>query len=80
MELWLHAHIALLLDWLSLPLNGLPTVFIVSLISATLLPLASEPVVFGLVKLNPELFWSAIAVATVGNTCLLYTSPSPRDS
>jgi membrane protein YqaA with SNARE-associated domain len=68
MELWLHAHIALLLDWLSLAHNGLPTVFIVSLISATLLPLASEPAVFGLVKLNPELFWSAIAVATAGNT------------
>ena len=68
MELWLHAHIALLLDWLSLPINGLPTVFIVSLISATLLPLGSEPVVFGLIQLNPELFWPAIAVATVGNT------------
>jgi hypothetical protein len=39
MELWLQAHITLLLDWLSLPHNGLPTVFIVSLISATLLPL-----------------------------------------
>lgn len=68
MELWLQAHITLLLDWLSLPHNGLPTVFIVSLISATLLPLGSEPVVFGLIKLNPDLFWPTIAVATVGNT------------
>ena len=68
MELWLHAHITLLFDWLSLPHNGLPMVFIVSLISATLLPLGSEPVVFGLIKLNPELFWPAIAVATAGNT------------
>ena len=40
----------------------------VSFISATLLPLASEPVVFGLVKLNPDLFWPAILVATAGNT------------
>lgn len=53
---------------LALPQYGLSTVFVVSFISATLLPLGSEPVVFGLVKLNPELFWPAIAVATVGNT------------
>jgi membrane protein YqaA with SNARE-associated domain len=38
------------------------------LISATLLPLGSEPAVFGLVKLNPDLFWSAVLVATLGNT------------
>lgn len=68
METWIHAHIALLLGWLSLPENGLSTVFIVSFISATLLPLGSEPAVFGLIKLNPELFWGAIWVATAGNT------------
>jgi hypothetical protein len=27
-----------------------------------------EPAVFGLVKLNPELFWPAMLVATAGNT------------
>ena len=53
---------------LALPEFGLSTVFVVSLVSATLLPLGSEPVVFGLVKLNPELFWPAILVATAGNT------------
>ena len=42
--------------------------FAVSFISATLLPLGSEPAVFGLVKLNPDLFWSAIGIATIGNT------------
>ena len=68
METWIHAHIAQLLGWLSLPENGLSTVFIVSFISATLLPLGSEPAVFGLIKLNPELFWEAILVATAGNT------------
>lgn len=57
-----------LLQWLALPRFGLSTVFIVSLISATLLPLGSEPAVAGLVQLNPQLFWPAIAVATVGNT------------
>ncbi|MCY7369852.1 MAG: DedA family protein, partial [Polaromonas sp.] len=43
-----------LLDLLALPEFGLSTVFVVSFISATLLPLGSEPVVFGLVKLNPD--------------------------
>jgi membrane protein YqaA with SNARE-associated domain len=57
-----------LLLWLSLPEVGLSTVFVVSLVSATLLPLGSEPAVFGLVKLNPDLFWPAILVATAGNT------------
>lgn len=57
-----------LLSWLALPQHGLSTVFVVSFISATLLPMGSEPAVFGLVKLNPDLFWPAIAVATVGNT------------
>ncbi len=57
-----------LLQMLALPQYGLGTVFVVSFISATLLPLGSEPVVFGLVKLNPGLFWPAILVATAGNT------------
>jgi membrane protein YqaA with SNARE-associated domain len=30
--------------------------------------MGSEPAVFGLVKLNPELFWAAVLVATAGNT------------
>lgn len=57
-----------LLHWLALPQFGLSTVFVVSFISATLLPLGSEPAVFGLIKLNPGLFWPAILVATAGNT------------
>lgn len=64
MPTWLDA----LLTALALPQFGLSTVFVVSFISATLLPLGSEPVVFGLVKLNPDLLWPAIAVATAGNT------------
>lgn len=57
-----------LLAWLALPKFGLSTLFVVSFVSATLLPLGSEPAVFGLIKLNPDLFWSAIFVATAGNT------------
>jgi membrane protein YqaA with SNARE-associated domain len=57
-----------LMHWLALPEVGLSTVFVVAFVSATLLPMGSEPAVFGLVKLNPELFWPAVLVATVGNT------------
>jgi len=64
----MEAWIDWLLVLLALPKFGLSTVFIVAFISATLLPLGSEPVVFGLVKLNPDLFWPAILVATAGNT------------
>jgi membrane protein YqaA with SNARE-associated domain len=64
MEAWMTT----LLQTLSLPEYGLGTAFVVAFLSATLLPLGSEPVVFGLVKLNPELFWPAIGVATLGNT------------
>jgi membrane protein YqaA with SNARE-associated domain len=64
MDAWLEQLLLLL----ALPEFGLSSVFVVSFISATLLPLGSEAVVFGLIKLNPELFWPTIAVATVGNT------------
>ncbi|HEY6132981.1 MAG TPA: YqaA family protein [Rubrivivax sp.] len=64
METWLHS----LMTALALPKFGLSTVFVVSLVSATLLPLGSEPAVFGLVKLNPQMFWPAVLVATAGNT------------
>ena len=64
MEAWIHQ----LLQWLALPELGLSTVFVVALVSATLLPLGSEPVVAALVSANPDLFWPAIVVATAGNT------------
>ncbi len=64
MEAWIDPLLALL----ALPKFGLGTVFVISFVSATLLPLGSEPAVFGLVKLNPALFWPAILVATAGNT------------
>ena len=68
MEAWFQTHLSALMTTLALPEFGLSTVFLVSLVSATLLPLGSEPAVFGLVKLNPDLFWPAIGVATLGNT------------
>ncbi len=57
-----------LLTALALPSLGLPAVFVVALVSATLIPMGSEPAVFALVKLNPGLFWPAILVASAGNT------------
>lgn len=61
---WINHLLALL----ALPQYSFGTVFLVSFISATLLPLGSEPVVFGLIQLNPESFWQVIFVATAGNT------------
>jgi membrane protein YqaA with SNARE-associated domain len=43
-------------------------VFVISFVSATLLPMGSEPAVYLVVKADPGLFWPVIAVATVGNT------------
>ena len=60
------------IDWLiaamSLPHVGVSTVFIIAFIASTLVPLGSEPAVFALVKLNPEMFWPAILAATAGAT------------
>ena len=56
------------MQWLALPQYGLSTVFVVALVSATLLPIGSEAAVYGLLVLNPSLFWPAMLVANVGNT------------
>lgn len=64
MDLWIDHLLALL----ALPNYGLSTLFVIAFVSATLLPMGSEPALFGLLKLNPELFWPAILVATAGNT------------
>src|SRR5450830_1817042 len=64
----IEAAIHWLFTVLAVPEIGLTSVFLISLISATLIPLGSEPAVFAVIKANPDLFWSVIAVATVGNT------------
>ena len=64
MQAWLDSILVLL----ALPRFGLSTLFVVAFISATLLPLGSEPVLYGLLRLNPDMFWPAIVVATAGNT------------
>ena len=64
MPSWMTSLFALL----ALPEFGLSTLFVAAFISATLLPIGSEPALFGLLKLNPDLFWPAVLVATAGNT------------
>jgi membrane protein YqaA with SNARE-associated domain len=57
-----------LLKVLAAPAVGLTSVFFISFVSATLVPLGSEPAVFAVVKANQAMFWPAIIVATIGNT------------
>ncbi|HEY5801867.1 MAG TPA: YqaA family protein [Burkholderiaceae bacterium] len=57
-----------LLQFLAAPKVGLTSVFIVSFVSATLLPMGSEPAVFATIKANGALFWPVILIATLGNT------------
>ena len=64
----IESAIAWLLQLIAAPEVGLTSVFLISFISATLLPLGSEPAVFAVIKANPALFWAAIGVATLGNT------------
>jgi membrane protein YqaA with SNARE-associated domain len=68
MQAWLHTSIQWLLVTLALPSVGLSAIFVVSLVSATVLPLGSEPAVFAYVSLAPHMFWPAVLIATLGNT------------
>jgi len=57
-----------LLAFLAVPEAGLWSAFIVSAVSATLVPMGSEPAVFAVAKANAALFWPVLLVATAGNT------------
>jgi len=46
----------------------LGTVFLISLLASTLLPLGSEPALLAYIALTPTAVWPALAVATLGNT------------
>jgi membrane protein YqaA with SNARE-associated domain len=56
-----------LTGWLNSDLS-LWGLFISSFLAATLLPGGSEAVLFGILKLHPELFWLALLLGTLGNT------------
>ncbi|MEO6021672.1 MAG: DedA family protein, partial [Burkholderiales bacterium] len=50
------------------PGSELTVLFVASLLAGSILPGGSEAVLFGVLKLNAQLFWPALAVATIGNT------------
>ena len=50
------------------PEGGLAAVLAASFIAATVVPLSSEAVLFGYLKLHPEHAVLAVALATLGNT------------
>ena len=64
----IESAILWLLKTLAIPTVGLTSVFIISFVSATLIPMGSEPAVFAVIKANPALYWAVILVATAGNT------------
>lgn len=68
MEAWLLSWVHALLQALALPKVGLSAIFAVAFVSATLLPMGSEPAVYALVHWQPHMFWPAVLVATAGNT------------
>jgi membrane protein YqaA with SNARE-associated domain len=64
MDAWMHDFLALI----SLPEVGLPAVFVVAALSATLIPGGSEWAVLAVLALDRSLFWPTMLVATAGNT------------
>ena len=54
--------------------TGLWAVFTSSFLAATLLPGGSEIALYAVLKLHPETKWTAIGVATLGNTLGALTS------
>jgi membrane protein YqaA with SNARE-associated domain len=50
------------------PAASLGSLFAASFLAATLIPLSSEVALFAVLKLHEDLFWPAVAVATIGNT------------
>jgi membrane protein YqaA with SNARE-associated domain len=50
------------------PEASLWSLAVAAFLAATLLPMSSEAALFGVLKLHPDLFWPALAVATGANT------------
>ena len=58
-------------DWLAQSLGPgaeLTLLFITGFLAGSIVPVSSEVILFGVLKLNAALFWPAIASATAGNT------------
>ena len=50
------------------PEGGLAALFAASFLASTVVPLSSEAVLFGYLKLHPDQLAAALALATLGNT------------
>jgi membrane protein YqaA with SNARE-associated domain len=64
----IESAILWLLKTLAVPTVGLTSVFFISFVVDTMLPMSSEPAVFAVVKASGALFWPLICVAMPGNT------------
>lgn len=53
---------------LATPDGSLATLALAAFLAATVVPLASEAALFAVLRLHPELAWTALAVATLANT------------
>ena len=71
----MDAWIGPLLTALALPKYGLSTVFVVAFVSATLLPMGSEPAVFGLGALT---WWMGSGAERVYERVTRYDAAHPR--
>jgi membrane protein YqaA with SNARE-associated domain len=50
------------------PDASLASLFAAAFVAATLVPVSSEAALFAVLKMHGDLLWSALAVATLGNT------------
>ena len=50
------------------PAESLLSLGLAAFLAATVLPFSSEAVLFGVLRMHGDLFWPALAIATVGNT------------
>lgn len=56
------------MDFLLSSQASLASLLVATFLASTLIPLSSELVLFGVLKLHPDQAWVALAVATAGNT------------
>ena len=60
-----------MVEWLAQSLGPgteLTLLFLVSFLAGSIVPVSSEVILFGVLKLDATLFWPALASATAGNT------------
>jgi len=58
----------LLLTSIVTPTGSLLSLFAACFLAATVIPLSSEAALFAVLKMHGDLYWSALLVATAGNT------------